>query len=147
MRLEELAVHMNIFEANRVQTQLAKLPQGALGSFSFHEATPRHIDLPAMEAHLSGWFVLNAQSFDDAWNQVQQGGYSECTINLDIGPIETPKPIESDEWLWDVANSPRLIIETVSVAFIRLALQLISLRRRSAHHSGGDDSSGVPDFR
>jgi hypothetical protein len=110
--------YLDIFETNRMQTHLAKLPQGALGSFRFHEAEPADGDLPAMRASLSGWFVLNARSLEDAWNQVQQGGYSECTISLHIGSIE------SREWLWDVANSPQLVIDAIEVSFIRLALQL-----------------------
>jgi hypothetical protein len=35
MRLEELPVEITIFETARMKDQLAKLPQGALGSFHF----------------------------------------------------------------------------------------------------------------
>jgi hypothetical protein len=119
MRLDELPVEILIFETTRMQDELAKLPQGALGSFSFYDATPAD-DYPSMDAFLSGWFVLNGQSLQDAWDQVQQGGYGECTISLHIGPIENA----GGEWLWDVAKSPRLVIDTVSVSFRRPARRL-----------------------
>jgi hypothetical protein len=105
----ELPVEIQIFETARMQSQLAKLPQGALGSFTFRDATP-----PAIDAFLSGWFVLHAQSFEDAWNQVRQGGYSECTIMLNIGPIES-----AVGWLWDVGQSPHLVIDTIAISFTR----------------------------
>ena len=112
MRLEELPVEILIFETTRMQDELAKLPEGALGEFSFFDASPE------MDAFLSGWFVLNVQSLEDAWNQVWQGGYSECMIALNIGPVEHP---QEDEWLWDVAKSPYLVIDAVTVSFERPA--------------------------
>jgi hypothetical protein len=115
MLVEEMPVEIQIFETKRMQSQLGKLPQGALGSFSFFDATPAHDDLSSMDAFLSGWFVLNAQSLDDAWHQVRQGGYRECSITLQVGPIESP----AIGWLWDVAKSPHLVIDTVSVTFVR----------------------------
>ena len=113
MRLEELPVSLLIFETSRMQDELAKLPQGVLGSFRFYDASPE------MDAFLSAWFVLNVQSLEDAWNQVLQGGYSECRIRLSVGPVESaPGP---DDWLWDVAKSPYLVIDTVEVSFERPA--------------------------
>jgi hypothetical protein len=110
MRLEELAVEISIFETTRMHDELAKLPQGALGSLHFLDADP------LMDASLWGWFVLNDQSFQDAWDQVRQGGYTECTISLNIGPIETAGILL---WQWDVAKNPHLVIDTVSVSFRR----------------------------
>jgi hypothetical protein len=106
MRLEELPVEIDIFETTGMQDELAKLPQGVLGEFSF------------IDNFLSGWFVLNVQSLEDAWNQVWQGGYSECKIRLRVGPVESPP---EDEWLWDVAKSPHLVIDAVTVSFERPA--------------------------
>jgi hypothetical protein len=120
MRLEELPVEITIFETARMKDQLAKLPQGALGSFHFHEAIRPHADIPGLDPFLSGWFVLNANSLEDAWNQVQHGGYTECTLTVEVGPIESP----GIGWLWDVAKSPHLVIETVSVDFTRPAPKL-----------------------
>jgi hypothetical protein len=111
MRLEELAVSLLIFETTRMQDRRAKLPKGVIGEFSFHDASPE------MDAFLSGWFVLNIQSLEDAWNQVRQGGYSECTIGLEVGPIESP----AGGWLWDVAKNPHLVIDAVTVSFERPA--------------------------
>ena len=83
MRLEELPVEILIFETSQMQDELGKLPEGVLGVFSFFDASPE------MDAFLSGWFVLNVQSLEDAWNQVGQGGYSECRIGLSVGPVES----------------------------------------------------------
>jgi hypothetical protein len=111
MRLEELPVEILIFETLQMQDELGKLPEGVLGEFSFFDASPE------MDAFLSGWFVLNVQSLEDAWNQVGQGGYSECRIGLKVGPVERP----ARGWLWDVAKSPHLVIDTVTVSFERPA--------------------------
>jgi hypothetical protein len=135
MRLEELPVEILIFETTRMQDALAKLPQGALGSFSFYDATPED-DYPSMDAFLSGWFVLNVQSLQDAWDQVRQGGYSECTISLHIGPIESA----GGEWLWDVAKSPHLVIDTVSISFRRPARRLGELEERKSPDDFDQDS-------
>jgi hypothetical protein len=114
--LQQLPAQMQIFETTLMQDQLGKLPQGALGSFSFHDYEPARDDLPSMEAILLGWFVLNAQSLEDVWNQVMQGGYSECTIMIRVGPIEH----STMDWLWDITKTPRLIIDSVSISFKRL---------------------------
>jgi hypothetical protein len=118
LQLETLPVEIFFFETTRMQSQLAELPQGALGRFSFFSATSAHEDIPAMGAFLSGWFVLNAQSLEDTWNQVLEAGYTECTITLGIGPVES-LPLEG--WLWNVTENPHLVIDTVSVAFERPA--------------------------
>jgi hypothetical protein len=138
MRLEELPVEILIFETTRMQDELAKLPQGALGSFSFYDATPAD-DYPSMDAFLSGWFVLNVQSLQDAWDQVRQGGYGECTISLHIGPIENA----GGEWLWDVTKNPRLVIDTVSVSFRRPARRLGELEERKSPDDFDHDSKAM----
>jgi hypothetical protein len=117
VRLASLPAQLQIFEATRMRDRLAKLPSGALGELSFHEAEPVRADFPASEACLAGWFVLNPQSLQDVWDQVRQGGYSDCNISVDIGPVESPKV----GWLWDVRKTPRLVIDTVSITFKRAA--------------------------
>jgi hypothetical protein len=120
LRVRELSVQLLIFETNRMQHELAQLPQGALGSFSFYDATPAYDDIPTIGEFVSGWFVLNAQSLDDAWNQVLRAGYSECTIEVRISPVQ-PAPPES--WVWNVTTNPHLVIDTVSIAFKRPSAQ------------------------
>jgi hypothetical protein len=115
-RLEDLPVEIQIFEAGRMQKQLAKLPPGSLGLFSFHDDTPPRADIPGMDAFLSGWFSLNAQSLEDAWQQVRRGGYESCRLMLHIGPVENP----TMGWLWDVKKTPHLFIDTFTLSFHRL---------------------------
>jgi hypothetical protein len=121
LRLEGLPIEVLIFETSRMQHKLAELPAGALGSFSFRDATPPHEDIPAIGAFVGGWFVLNAQSLDDAWNQVLRAGYSECTIELWISPVQL-EPAGS--WVWDVRKNPHLVIDTVSIVFARPTPQM-----------------------
>jgi hypothetical protein len=116
MRLVDLSVHILIFETTRMQDELTKLPKEALGSLHFQDARPAD-DIPAMDPFLHGWFVLNARSFEDAWDQVRECGYTECTIMLDVGPVDFRMP----EWLWDVAKTPHLVISNVTVSFQRPA--------------------------
>jgi hypothetical protein len=116
MRLTDLAVQIQIFEVTRMQGQMAKLPPGSIGSFSFYDAMPPHDDIPGMDPFLSAWFVLNAQSLDDVWNQVQQGGYSECSLMVEIGPVESDV---GPGWMWDVSKSPHLVIDAVTLSFKR----------------------------
>ena len=115
MQLGELPVEIGIFETIQMRAQFPNLPQGALGTFSFRDANPANAAFPATDAFLSGWFGLDARSFEDAWNQVRQGEYSECAIMLDIGPVESP----AVGWLWDVAKNPHLFVDTVRVSFKR----------------------------
>jgi hypothetical protein len=117
MRLNELPIQISIFETARMQDELAKLPQRMIGSFRFFDAMPPRDDGPAVDAFLSGWFVLNPRSLEDAWNQVREGGYGECKISISIGPVENP----SMGRLWDVARRPQLYIDTVQLSFTRPA--------------------------
>jgi hypothetical protein len=110
MRLEALLpLQILIYDntARIIQDGLAELPPSALGSFSFHDATPAYEDLPAMGAFVAGWFALNAQSLDDVWNQVLEAGYTECGITIRIGPVELGGPVD---WLWNVTTDRHLAI-------------------------------------
>jgi hypothetical protein len=118
IELRSLPVEIQIFEASRMQKPLAELPEGSIGSFSFYDTTPPHAEFEGMDPFLSGWFVLNSQSLNDAWEQVRQGGYSECLLMQKIGPVESEV---GPGWLWDVKKSPHLAIDTVTLSFSRPA--------------------------
>jgi hypothetical protein len=113
-RPEDLSVEVMIFDTPRMQKQLSEL-NGGLGSFSYYPAEPAHADIPASDAFLSCWFCLNPQSYEDAWQQVRNGGYSECFIRVEVGPVESPHM----GWLWKVEQKLHLVISTVSVHFKR----------------------------
>jgi hypothetical protein len=130
--LERLSVEILIFETSRMQHELAELPQAALGSLTFYPSRPAHDGIPAIEAFMAGWFVLNEQSLEDAWNQVLFGaGYSKCTISLRIGPVDLAPP---ESWLWDVTRNPNLTIDSVSIGFARPAPQMPT--REKEKHRG-----------
>jgi hypothetical protein len=112
--LEELGIEVLIFDTPRMQKELSEL-NGGLGSFRYYANEPAKDDIPAIDAFVSCWFCLNSQSYDDAWQQVLNGGYTECGIRIEVGPVEFP----SIGWLWNVEQQPFLIIGTVSVQFKR----------------------------
>jgi hypothetical protein len=103
--LEQLSVELPLFETARMQESLAKLTQGAIGTFRY---------LPD-DAVISGWLCLNAQSHSDVWHQVLLGGYTDCRMTLEVGPVEN----KDGGWHWDVENNAQLSITTVSIEFKR----------------------------
>jgi hypothetical protein len=107
--LEQLSVELPVFETTRMQDRLAKLPQGAIGTFGYYR------DAPGEGAIISGWLCLNAQSHSDVWHQVLLGGYTDCRITVEVGPVES----KDDGVWWDVENSAQLSITTVSIEFKR----------------------------
>ena len=117
MKARDLPVHILIFETTRMQDELAKLPEGSIGSFSFDDASPPNGEFHGINPLLSGWFVLNAQSFEDAWVQVLHGGYSKCSLRLWIGPVDYPHPGK----LWDLKKNPHLTIDAFELSFSRPA--------------------------
>jgi hypothetical protein len=106
--LEQLLVELPLFEISRMQDSLAKLPHGAIGEFSYSADSPG-------DAFISGWVGLNAQSHSDVWHQVLLGGYTDCRITLEVGPVEDQEVV----WHWDVKANPHLSITTVSIEFKR----------------------------
>jgi hypothetical protein len=107
--LEQLSVELPLFETARMQDRLAKLSQGAIGTFEYYRDSPD-------QAIISGWLCLNAQSHSDVWHQVLLGGYTDCRVTVEVGPVETK---EDGVWHWDVENSAQLSITTVSIEFKR----------------------------
>jgi hypothetical protein len=117
MKLDALPTYLSIYEPAQMQDELAKMPEGALGLFSFREGHEAEDDQPAQDPFLSGWLVLNAQSLQDTWDQVLHGDYTDCTIQIAISPVES----SGGNWRWDVKRTPHLEIDTVEVSFTRKA--------------------------
>ena len=107
-RLEQLSLELPLFEMSRMQEKLAKLPQGAIGSFGYYADSPS-------EVFISGWLCLSPQSHSDVWHQVLLGGYSDCKITLAVGPVES----KNGFWHWDVKINAELSITSVSIEFKR----------------------------
>ena len=118
LRLENLRAQMQIFETSRMQHQLSTLPKDILGAFKFYGAQDADAEFPAEDAFLAGWFVLHSQSLQAAWDQVRQGGYTDCDIRITVGPVEDT--LEAG-CLWNVEKTPQLTIDSVSISFARSA--------------------------
>jgi hypothetical protein len=103
-----------------MQERLAKLPQGAIGTFGYYRDSPG-------DAIVSGWLCLNAHSHSDVWHQVLLGGYTDCRITLEVGPVESKEGV----WHWDVENNAHLSITTVSIEFKRDLPKLGGLNSQS----------------
>ena len=53
---------------------------------------------------IGGWFCLRPSDFAEAWEQMRNGGYSKCDIELEIGPVVSKGP----DWLWQTSNDRAL---------------------------------------
>ena len=100
-----------------MEKELSELKDGAIGEFVYSPYTEAYSDIPAIEAFIHGWLCLNAQLHHDVWHQVLIGGYSACTIQLSVGPVE----MQSEHgWRWDVAKNHILSITAASISFHRV---------------------------
>jgi hypothetical protein len=68
-----------------------------------------------LATHIGGWFCLEPESYAELWNQVREGGYSDCRMQLDVGPVG----FNGVEWEWDVVSDFGLFITSVSIDFTR----------------------------
>jgi len=116
VRVGKLSAEVQIFE--KTQKDLSTFPKYTLGWLSFHPAQDsEHV------AFLSGEFGLNAQSLEEVWQQVRQGGYSACLIRVHFD-LERVIRVDGMNWLWDVTKHPHLLIQEVSVLFSRNPLPM-----------------------
>jgi hypothetical protein len=113
LRMGKLSAEVQILE--RTQIDLSIFPERTIGWLSFRPAQEsEHV------AFLTGEFFLNAQSLEEVWQQVRQGGYSACLIRVYFG-LDRVIRIDGINWLWDVTKHPHLLIQEVSVLFNRNA--------------------------
>jgi hypothetical protein len=110
-RLHDLSVNLSIND----DPPSASLERG-IGRFSFRDdIAPRDPWAKPFYACVGGWFCLKPDSYADVWEQVRDGGYSDCLIDISVAPVGN-KGLES---LWDVKLHPSLFIVEVSVQFTR----------------------------
>ena len=63
----------------------------------------------------NGWFYLeNSEWFTAVWDQVREGGYSDCRIAVGAGPVESSGV---EDWIWN-ADRP-LHIDSAELQFNR----------------------------
>ena len=88
------------------QRQRSRLSEQALGGIFAGEVDT--------DNYLHGWFVLS-ENFSLIWDQVRDGNYSDCAIDLDVEPVEFDG---KDKWIWKNNEKP-LSIEHVYFRFTR----------------------------
>jgi hypothetical protein len=81
----------------------SRLSKESLGGFFYVDNNDLH-----------GWFFLKKpDSYTAVWDQIRDGGYSECSITLGVSPVQ----YRSDDLIWNV-DQP-LSIKNVSLQFKR----------------------------
>jgi hypothetical protein len=68
---------------------------------------------------VGGWISLKSNDFSEVWEQVRQGGYSDCFIEITVRPIEFLG--EDTGWEWDVVNHQVIYITAAILQFERTA--------------------------
>ena len=66
---------------------------------------------------VGGWISLKPNDFSEVWEQVRQGGYVDCLIEITIRPVEFLG--EDTGWEWDVIHNQGIYITDASVQFVR----------------------------
>ena len=111
LKLDGLSAKLQLLDKTLDETHenlSALFPEHTIGSLTFYPGP----------ASLSGELWLNAQSLEEVWQQVRQGGYSSCMITVHFG-LDRLTRADGMHWLWDVTNVPHLLIEQVTVLFER----------------------------
>jgi hypothetical protein len=67
------------------------------------------------QGKVGGWFSLDTQSYMEVWDQVREGTYTDCVIDMEVGPVGSSGPA----WTWDV--EARFFVLSVSICFHRKA--------------------------
>jgi hypothetical protein len=70
-------------------------------------------DRPEIAAYTIGWFPLRGKNYDAVWDQVHDGAYAGCGIDMWLSPLVSEPP----NLVWDV-NRP-VFITAASVRFVR----------------------------
>jgi hypothetical protein len=87
-----------------------------VGRFSFlDDIKPRDPWDEPFYACVTGWFYLNPDSYADLLEEVRDGGYSDCRIEIKVTPVGH-RPIDR---VWDVTSHSTLFILEASVQFTR----------------------------
>jgi hypothetical protein len=107
-----------------------------IGELRFQEAMPAGDDPPGVDSFLHGFLYLKPDSYAALWDQVRDGGYVDCTITINVGPVQYKRPA----FFWDVSKP--LVISSVALTFTRRPVadkpiaQAASLRGREGFAGG-----------
>jgi hypothetical protein len=92
---------------------------------------------------IGGWFCLRPSDFAEAWEQIRNGGYSECDIEMEIGPVVGKGP----DWLWQTSNNRALFIEAARIDFTKQASRGSVRRTKTIQMVRIKIGSGLPSER
>ena len=88
-----------------------KPPETDIGLFQYGKAVDR---IPSgVYCHVG----FDPEHYKEIWAQVRSGAFSQCTINLEVGPLPVPNRPLADP-VWDVQNNPRLFVLGATVQFV-----------------------------
>jgi hypothetical protein len=106
--LSSLNIDLQIVDLDPAQMTTKPLTTG-FGVFVYRDA------LRGLATHIGGWFCLDRESYAELWDQVREGGYSDCRMTLNLEPAK----FDGAEWIWDVGRNLALFITWVSIEFTR----------------------------
>jgi hypothetical protein len=116
--LHDLSVNLSILDGPPTRGNGEPLERG-IGLLSFFDRREQRDDIDGNDAFVGGWFCLKPDLYADLWEQVREGGYSDCLIDLDVAPVAG----KGFGWVWDVEAYRSLFILSASVKFTRKAFE------------------------
>ena len=86
-----------------------------IGILAFAEERQPEGDIPGSEPFCHGWWWMPDALYDEAWDQVRGHTWQDCSIEIDIAPIE----YADQRFHWDVAKHKAIYVTRASLRFIR----------------------------
>jgi hypothetical protein len=100
--IDSFCVQLSLLDSEPVLSNGRRLEHG-IGVFAW------------CEEYFGGWLALRPESFNELWEQVRTGGYSDCQVTLTIGPVEA----DHGGSLWRVSENKALYILGYEIDFTR----------------------------
>jgi hypothetical protein len=107
-RLHDLMVNLPIYDREPWTEQ-------GIGVLNFLDDVAPNFDR-GFQACIGGGVCLTHEYYVELWEQLRQGGYSDCRFTIQVAPLS----VKGMGWLWDVsAKRKQLFILGASVCFTR----------------------------
>ena len=100
--LRDHSIHLSFLEGDPTAANDTPLERG-IGQLFFLTS----------EVFVHGWYYSPSDIYSDIWDQVLNGGYTDCTIELHVGPIS----YNGEDPVWDISQP--LFIDDATVHFTR----------------------------
>jgi hypothetical protein len=86
-----------------------------IGILAFAEDFPPEGDIRGLERFCHGWWWMPEALYDETWDQVRGHTWQDCSIEIDVAPIEHG----NQGFHWDVTKQKAIYITRASLRFIR----------------------------